>query len=334
MDCDPVGDFGSRPETLGTVVLETFVNGVARNDTWLDDVTVVGAADGRIELTGRVAEFRHEQPGYEIPAGDGFRMGPDYDTTLVRFRTVEGVFRYRPELDTPPVTLRGFRPEPWFLDKMIKHDNPVTGVPADRPLQAVTLAGPRLTATIEARSADGRLIDTLLRGIFADIQAVRPSALGDGLFDVDLDEGAYEVLPTAARPLWDTWLRQRPTEAGTWVSVDPGLRHHWLLLALGSHRHGVPDRPAGATFHLDGTLITDLSAFHCALGEAVNGPGGYFGWGLDALNDCLTGRWGVEPPFKLIWTDAGSSRRALGDEVFTMLTALLTEQGRVELHLR
>ncbi|MFD9242801.1 barstar family protein [Streptomyces sp. NPDC059556] len=42
-------------------------------------------------------------------------------------------------------------------------------------------------------------------------------------------------------------------------------------------------------------------------GEAVNGPGGYFGWNLDALDDCFFGGWGAAPAFTLFW---GSSAEA------------------------
>jgi len=52
---------------------------------------------------------------------------------------------------------------------------------------------------------------------------------------------------------------------------------------------------------LDGRHITDEDGFYCALGEAVNGPGGYFGWNLDALNYCLRGHWGAQAPFTLHW---------------------------------
>ncbi|MEV0401811.1 barstar family protein [Actinoallomurus sp. NPDC050550] len=39
-------------------------------------------------------------------------------------------------------------------------------------------------------------------------------------------------------------------------------------------------------------------------GEAINGPGGYFGWNLDALDDCLGGRRGARAPFRLVWHDS------------------------------
>ncbi|MFI1067059.1 barstar family protein [Streptomyces spororaveus] len=47
------------------------------------------------------------------------------------------------------------------------------------------------------------------------------------------------------------------------------------------------------------------------MGEALIGPGRWFGRGLDDLNDCLGGRRGVIGPFTLIWHDADIARHAL-----------------------
>ena len=55
----------------------------------------------------------------------------------------------------------------------------------------------------------------------------------------------------------------------------------------------------GRTVHLDGTWITDVSGFYLSLGEAINGPSGYFGGDLDALSDCLCGGFGVLPPLTI-----------------------------------
>ncbi|MFE0701069.1 barstar family protein [Streptomyces sp. NPDC058872] len=56
------------------------------------------------------------------------------------------------------------------------------------------------------------------------------------------------------------------------------------------------DAPAGQVFTLGGRHIVDRDAFYCAIGEVVNGPGGYFGWNPDALDDCLRGGWGATAP--------------------------------------
>lgn len=47
------------------------------------------------------------------------------------------------------------------------------------------------------------------------------------------------------------------------------------------------------------------------MGEAINGPGGYFGWNHGALIDCLRGGWGAANPFRLIWHHSEVARRRL-----------------------
>jgi RNAse (barnase) inhibitor barstar len=99
----------------------------------------------------------------------------------------------------------------------------------------------------------------------------------------------------------------------------------------------VPDRPPGGTYHLDGRFVTDVEGFYCAIGEAINGPGGYFGWNLDALDDCLSGGFGVHPPFRLAWHDSAVAREHLVDGydhrrmepavTFDYLIDLLTSNG-------
>ncbi|WP_330479236.1 barstar family protein [Streptomyces platensis] len=59
---------------------------------------------------------------------------------------------------------------------------------------------------------------------------------------------------------------------------------------------------------LDGRHIVDRDSFSCAIGEAINGPGGYFGWNFDALDDCLRGGWGATPPFALHGDSSAAAR--------------------------
>ncbi|GAA1391342.1 hypothetical protein GCM10009639_21050 [Kitasatospora putterlickiae] len=65
---------------------------------------------------------------------------------------------------------------------------------------------------------------------------------------------------------------------------------------------------------LDGTRIRTTDDFWHAIGEAVNGPGGYFGRNLDALADCLGGGFGTpdDGDFAVEWHDHGVSREHLG----------------------
>ncbi|MFF3688547.1 barstar family protein [Streptomyces sp. NPDC002187] len=71
-----------------------------------------------------------------------------------------------------------------------------------------------------------------------------------------------------------------------------------------------------ATYVIDGAGITGLDSFWRAIGEAVNGPGGYFGSNLDALADCLSGGMGTpdDGDFVIEWRDHQQARRVLGHE--------------------
>lgn len=95
------------------------------------------------------------------------------------------------------------------------------------------------------------------------------------------------------------------------------------------------------TYVLDGSEITGLDSFWEAIGEAVNGPGGYFGRGLDAFADCLGGGFGTpeDGSFVIEWRDHALSARALGhEETARRLERLLprvhpTNRARVEREL-
>lgn len=58
-------------------------------------------------------------------------------------------------------------------------------------------------------------------------------------------------------------------------------------------------RPSGSIVVVDAAHITSLDDFFCALGDAVQGSGGYFGRSLLSLEDCLVGGFGMTPPWTL-----------------------------------
>ncbi len=72
----------------------------------------------------------------------------------------------------------------------------------------------------------------------------------------------------------------------------------------------LPDR-CGIIVNLAGEQIDDIPSFYLALGEAVNGVGGYFGACLDSLDDCLCGGFGIRPPFTVRIRNSELARRAI-----------------------
>lgn len=65
---------------------------------------------------------------------------------------------------------------------------------------------------------------------------------------------------------------------------------------------------------IHGERVGSLEDFYREIGEAINGPGGYFGTNLDALRDCLSGGFGTpkEGGYIIRWVHAEQSRQTLG----------------------
>ncbi|MGW4471125.1 barstar family protein [Nonomuraea sp. NPDC004354] len=225
----------------------------------------------------------------EKPDVTGFRLAALDDEKLGECLDVAGVFRKRPSAPVRPVTLIGFRPEAAL---------------------AGTVEGRKITASIIAIQRDG-LIAGGAGLLSATVVTARPSRLGPALPNIALDDGMEEPTPSGAREIFQMWYDGGPAEPNLWTRYDRLLQHEWSGLALRHHPQGLPDKPAETTYHLDGRFVTDIDAFYCAIGEAINGPGGYFGWNLDALDDCLRGKWGAASPFRLLWHHSEVARRRL-----------------------
>lgn len=127
------------------------------------------------------------------------------------------------------------------------------------------------------------------------------------------------------------------------AKLDRSDRYLWVRAAA-VHRRHAPDKPAGTVYHLDGRYVTDFDAFFCAIGEAINGPGGWFGGDLFWLHEnAATGDGGATPGFRMIWHNSevarthlvtGYDRKSWQPTVtFNDLVRYLTEDG-VQLELR
>ncbi|MFD6529104.1 barstar family protein [Streptomyces sp. NPDC060184] len=159
----------------------------------------------------------------------------------------------------------------------------------------------------------------------------RPSAHGAGLVDLSVELWCEDAVP-GSEAVWDLVRAGGPDRPGLWQGLSTAGQWAWLSVALCSHawrRQGKPDAPEGRTVTLDGRYTVDRNSFWCAIGEAVNGPGGYFGWNLDALIDCLRGRWGAAPGFTVDWVNSADARARLtqpvpsGDREATLFDVIL-----------
>jgi hypothetical protein len=174
-------------------------------------------------------------------------------------------------------------------------------------------------ATLEIRDDRGEpLTDRLL---WTRVDAWRPASDGTDRIDLELDGEFLTPVPEHARPVWERWFAGPPDARGAWAGLDTRLRGAWLdLVRERGCRRTHRDRPAGHAYELDGRHVTDEPGLHLALGEAVNGPGGYFGGCLAALDDCLRGTFGYTAPATLLWRDAATAREHLSQA--------LTPEGR------
>ncbi|MEU6548511.1 barstar family protein [Streptomyces sp. NPDC046859] len=167
---------------------------------------------------------------------------------------------------------------------------------------------------------------------------VKPSASRAGLVDLTVTLWCENALPGAERP-WELLRTGHLNHTGMWHELAPEDRHAWLSVALWSREYqsqGKSDAPAGQVFTVDGRHIVDRDTFYCAIGEAINGPGGYFGWNLDALDDRLRGGWGATTPFSLHWDFSDEARTQLAKRVpagdrelalFDLLLEIFKERG-------
>ncbi|MER6353192.1 barstar family protein [Streptomyces sp. NPDC001634] len=315
---------GSAP--LGFLTLEILdKRGTGVGEWYLTDVRLLGDRPCARDLTRRDVTVEGTEPDYNPfdypqcpPLSPGYRLLGEEGETWGACRDLAHVREERPEPVDPPVRLLGCTPHGALREALDAGEEDLGH------------------AKLLRVDASGRPVQSAAEG---ELTAWIPSARGRGLVDLTLEPWS-ERPPRAALEVWELWGRGRPAETGLWAGCSTGGREFWLRTARENHPRGRPDQSSGATYHLYGRHIIDHPGFFCALGEAVNGPGGYFGWGLDALDDCLRGRWGAAPPITLVWHDAQVARSSLGvtphtgyrPPSFEELLVFLTER-RVDVRL-
>jgi RNAse (barnase) inhibitor barstar len=294
------------------------------------NLTMPGTVD--VDLDGFVRV--HDRTDAVVRPGDVTQfvlVGPD-GTPYGTCRDVSGVFREQAAPPVPQVRLLGCRPETPLL----------TALNTVGQSCRASLRGRRIRAEVYMIAADGSGRPVIGAVVSGTVAAGEPSRLGAGLLDVTVDSDPQEPLPTGILGILEHWHTGPPAQKNLWGGYDRELRHHWAGVAL-AHLPSAPDRPPSTTYNLDGRFVTDIEGFYCAIGEAINGPGGYFGWNLDALDDCLRGRFGARTPFRLVWHDAavarehlvaGYDRRRLGPAITLEDLLGVFAQHHVEIDLR
>lgn len=142
----------------------------------------------------------------------------------------------------------------------------------------------------------------------ADVQNLSIQKNSETLYDLSFDAFQWSVYPGSFKCMtW--WAEKRITKIDMWKKLPKAERQGWLNAAL---INGKRSQKNGQSIEIEGLNIDDRNAFYCALGEAVNGPGGYFGRCLGGVNDCLGGDFGPIPT-KVTWVNSAHSQSQMTD---------------------
>ncbi len=131
-----------------------------------------------------------------------------------------------------------------------------------------------------------------------------------------------------AEAIWRHWTSNLDAKAGEWLLWPHELHDDWLHVLQNSwfargHRAG--NYGTTEQIVLDGAVMPERASLYCALGEAVNGPRGYFGSNLDALEDCLSHNYAGVRPSRVLWRKFEASEELLGTTFLNSFMQLLSE---------
>ncbi|WP_146132487.1 barstar family protein [Streptomyces solincola] len=140
------------------------------------------------------------------------------------------------------------------------------------------------------------------------------------------DRGEYPE----AEDIWRRWVLDRPLQEGEWAQQSAYRHIAWLHVvqnAWFATGHRAARYGSADVVLLDGSRMPTTASFYVALGEAVNGAGGYFGSNLDALADCLSSDCGQGNLKRIVWREARISRRLLPSGFPEAAADVLREYG-------
>lgn len=116
-------------------------------------------------------------------------------------------------------------------------------------------------------------------------------------------------------------LNNEITGKNIWKKFRKEELQGWLVCAL--HTMRIDGVKENISIQIDGSEFHNLDGFFCALGEEVNGIGGYFGRGIYALFDCMRGDFGVKSISQLTWKNHHRSKKLFKtkfDEILRIFT--------------
>ncbi|WP_353149408.1 barstar family protein [Chryseobacterium sp.] len=113
--------------------------------------------------------------------------------------------------------------------------------------------------------------------------------------------------PKGYQKAWNMKINNEINKKNIWKSFRKDELQGWLVYAL--HSSNFNTEKENIKILIDGNNFHNLDSFFCTLGEEINGPGGYFGRNLAAMDDCLYGNFGVQSISELIWTNHQKSKK-------------------------
>lgn len=121
--------------------------------------------------------------------------------------------------------------------------------------------------------------------------------------DIELVGTFSEYPSVTVLELWEKWRTSPPIKKNKWAHLASSKRAGWLEVARlhQEYKGDIETHDQMRVYELDGTYVEDSTSFFCALGEAMHGPGGYYGFNLSSLKDCLSGNFGIASPFSIVW---------------------------------
>ncbi|MFD4676213.1 GNAT family N-acetyltransferase [Lentzea sp. NPDC058450] len=298
------------PAPRGRLVLRGFTGGTLDGDVQLE---IQGSPDNELWRLADLVVHADLGDGDLVATAtatcllDSDELGPSPRFTLSQnsreigiCRAVEGLPREHRGV-APPVTLIGC-------------DTPEL----IRPGRSDGERGPYVG--LRALDPDGRVVAHA--GVALDVVSVSPSAVGEGLYDVVLDQSgeawhiAERPVP-AARAAWRIWMEGVPAQRNLWAPLSGEGRLWWNEIAAKARRN----RPVAGVHDVDGTYATDECGVHLALSEALVGPGDYLG-GVHSITGAYEEWWFV-PGITLVWHQPRVALESVPEHFYGLLKYLL-----------
>ena len=164
---------------------------------------------------------------------------------------------------------------------------------------------------------------------FYNLEITEVQNLENEYYNLDLICNLYKA-SKGVLEVCEIRINNNLTEYNLWKKLKPVNRQGWLEVAL-NLQHNIIDRE-NLKVEINGDIIDDIDSFYCVIGEAINGPGGYFGRDLDAMHDCFCGDFGVKLPFTLNWKNHSKSKENLKEKFNQIIEVFKENNVNIELN--